>query len=313
MPRSSTASTDVTTTRKARAKALRAKRVAAPKRTQRSRKPREKTPTTPILKWAGGKSRLIGELQSRMPTSFRRYFEPFIGGGALFFRSAPEDAVLGDQNHDLVNVYRCVAWNVEAVIRKLVTLRREHSEERYYEVRDRWNGAGRPLPDIARAATFIYLNKTCYNGLWRVNSKGQFNVPIGRYTEPTIFNREQLHLASSLLQQAQLQSGGYAETVDEARAGDFVYFDPPYQPVNKTSSFTSYTAGSFGEEQQRELADRVRWLDAHGVHVMVSNSDTPLIRKLYAGMRIDTVDCARAINSKAGKRGAVKEVIVTGT
>ncbi len=297
----------------------RVKPAIAPKRTRRSDAPERRigprpaaVPASPILKWAGGKTRLLPELQKRMPKTYRRYFEPFIGGGAMFFRMAPENAVLGDMNLDLVNVYRCVAWNVEAVIRKLVVLRRDHSEERYYEVRERWNGAGRALPDIARAATFIYLNKTCYNGLWRVNSRGAFNVPIGRYTDPQIFDRDQLRAASLLLQQAELHTGGYAETIESARRGDFVYFDPPYQPMSKTSSFTSYTAGAFDEDSQAELADRVQRLDAMGVHVMVSNSDTPLIRKLYKRMRIASVDCARAINSKAKKRGAVKEVIVTG-
>ena len=291
----------------------------APKRTRRADAPerrigprKEQIPTAPILKWAGGKSRLVPELRKRMSTRFRRYFEAFIGGGALFFRTAPENAVLGDMNNDLVNVYRCVAWNVEAVIRKLVVLRRSHSEEHYYETRERWNGAGRALPDIARAATFIYLNKTCYNGLWRVNSRGAFNVPVGRYVNPQIFDREGLRAASALLQRAELRVGSYAESMSDARKGDFVYLDPPYQPASKTASFTSYTTGSFGEDAQAELADHVRRLESMGVHVMVSNSDTPLIRKLYKGMRIDQVDCARAINSKAKKRGAVKEVIVTG-
>ncbi len=284
----------------------------APRRTRRSGERPQPEPTTPIVKWAGGKSRLLAELQKRSPKNYRRYFEPFVGGGALFFRTAPQAAILGDQNPDLINLYRCVAWNVEAVIRKLVTLRRAHCKDHYYKMRERWNGAGRNLPDIARAATFIYLNKTCFNGLWRVNSRGHFNVPMGRYDAPKIFDRAQLRKASVLLRSAKLNVGGYQKTTESARAGDFVYFDPPYQPLSQTASFTSYTSNSFGEDAQAELADYVRHLDRRGIAVLVSNSDTPLTRKLYKGLRVETVSCARAINSKATKRGRVNELLIRG-
>lgn len=279
----------------------------APKRPLRA----AATPVAPIVKWAGGKSKLIDALRARMPERHRRYFEPFVGGGALFFRTAPGDSVLGDQNADLINAYRCVAWNVEAVIRRLASHRRRHSKDHYYKVRETWNGA-RKISDVDRAAAFIYLNKTCFNGLWRVNSKGRFNVPLGRYTNPNICDRAKLRAASRLLQRAKLVAGDYQDCVAGSRSGDLVYFDPPYQPLNTTSSFTAYTAGSFGEDDQRELAELARRLHKGGVHVMVSNSDTRLIRRLYRGFDIRKVDCARAINSVASGRGAVSELIITG-
>lgn len=288
---------------------LKSQSLSAPKTAKRAG-----TDAGPVVKWVGGKTRLLPELLERRPTTFRRYFEPFVGGAAMFFRLNPSDAVLSDCNPDLVNMYRCVAWNVEAVIKRLRAHKRNHSTEHYYETRDRFNSTRGPRQgrtSVERAAAFIYLNKTCYNGLWRVNSRGGFNVPMGRYTDPPICEPTRLRAASRVLQKARLEVGSYADAVADAGAGDFVYFDPPYHPVSPTANFTSYTAGDFGEDDQRELASLVRHLDERGVHVMLSNSDTPFIRKLYRGLRVDTVTCARAINSKASSRGAVNEVIVT--
>lgn len=264
----------------------------------------------PIVKWAGGKTRLLDELAGRAPKRFRRYFEPFIGGGALYFHLAPARAYLTDSNRDLIEMYRCVAEDVEAVIRKLARLRRAHSTESYYRVRERWNQGNR-TDRAARAAAFIYLNKTCYNGLWRVNKRGLFNVPVGRYDDPTIYDPAALRAAAETLQRADLTCGDYAEGVAAAGAGDFVYFDPPYHPLTETASFTSYTAANFGPDDQRRLADLARDLDERGCAVMLSNSDTPFIRELYQGFRIEQVMCARAINSKAGKRGAIAELVIT--
>ena len=286
----------------------------APKRTRariahEARGPGSVKPS-PIVKWAGGKSKLVGELLARAPAQFSRYYEPFVGGGALFFRLAPPSAVLGDKNPDLVGMYRCVASDVEAVLRRLRTHRQRHDADYYYRVRERWNtGAYRPGAD--RAAAFIYLNKTCFNGLWRVNSRGLFNVPAGRYAAPSIYDPDGLRAASAVLRGATLTSGSFADSVQSAGAGDFVYFDPPYHPVTETAKFTSYTAGSFGDKDQQELAELVRDLASRGCHVMVSNSDSPYIRKLYRGFQIDRVMCARAINSVGKKRGHVAEVIVT--
>ena len=198
----------------------------------------------PIVKWAGGKSRLLDELLARSPRRFRRYVEPFLGGAALYFRLAPRFGVLSDCNTDLINMYRCVAWNVEAVIKKLTRLRADHDEEHYYRMRERWNTEGELVADIDRAAAFIYLNKTCYNGLWRVNSRGHFNVPVGRYDEPSIFDPAAMRAASKLLQRAEIAACHFADAAENARASDFLYFDPPYHPISVTAHFTSSTASS---------------------------------------------------------------------
>jgi DNA adenine methylase len=268
-------------------------------------------PAGPIVKWAGGKSKLLDALVSRMPARFGSYFEPFLGGGAMFFRLAPGRAVLADWNEDLMNLYRCVAWKVEDVIQRLEAHREEHDKDYYYAVRERWNAGEKTQSAVERAAAFLYLNKTCYNGLFRVNQKGHFNVPMGRYDEPRICDPAQLRGASRLLRRAELHTGHFADQVADAVAGDFVYFDPPYDPVSRTASFTSYTAGSFGPDAQRELAAVVRALTRRGVHVMVSNSDTPFIRQLYRGLDIEQVAASRAINSRADARGTVNELIIT--
>jgi DNA adenine methylase len=267
---------------------------------------------SPVIKWVGGKTKLLPELTARLPERFGRYFEPFAGGAALFFRVAPERAVLADSNPDLIGLYTCLGRDVAGVIRKLEHHRAAHSEAHYYATRTRWNDRELSWSSADRAATFIYLNKTCFNGLWRVNRSGAFNVPIGRYTDPPICVPDTLRAASTLLGRATLRCGDYRAAVAEARRGDFVYFDPPYDPVTPTASFTSYTADAFGPEHQRALADTARLLVARGCRVMLSNSDTLFIRSLYKGFRIDRVKCARAINSNAAKRGDVDEVIVVG-
>jgi DNA adenine methylase len=267
---------------------------------------------TPIVKWVGGKSKLLPELLARLPARHGRYFEPFAGGAALFFRLAPAAAVLADRNPDLIAVYRAVAGDVDAVIRRLELHRRLHDEKHYYGVRERWNDRGVSWSPVDRAAAFIYLNKTCYNGLWRVNRAGEFNVPVGRYVDPPICAADGLRAAARVLATAELRHGDYHEAVADARAGDLVYFDPPYDPVTDTARFTSYTDGGFGPDDQRALAALARRLVARGCHVLLSNSDTPFVRSLYAGLRIDRVSCPRAINCKAGSRGEVSEVIVIG-
>jgi DNA adenine methylase len=266
----------------------------------------------PIVKWAGGKTRLLDELVARSPRGYRRYFEPFLGGAALFFRLQPRSGILSDSNPDLINMYRCVAWNVEAVIRRLARHRAAHTEEHYYAVRERWNQPGGLAADVDRAAAFIYLNKTCYNGLWRVNSRGRFNVPVGRYEAPSIYDPASLRAASKVLQRAELSTAPFGEAVSAARAGDFVYFDPPYHPISDTARFTSYTSASFGPDDQRQLAEVARGLVRRGATVLISNSDARFVRDLYDGFRIDVVDCARAINSKASARGPQRELLILG-
>lgn len=266
----------------------------------------------PVVKWAGGKTRLLPELTARMPDRFGRYFEPFVGGAALFFRVEPERAVLADANPDLIGLYACLVRDVAGVIRGLSRHRARHSEKHYYATRSRWNDRSRTWTAVDRAATFLYLNKTCFNGLWRVNRSGEFNVPIGRYDDPTIFTPQALRDASALLRRATLFCGDYRRVVERARRRDFVYFDPPYAPATRTTIFTSYTAITFGLDQQRELAATARSLVAAGCRVMLSNSDTPFVRTLYRGFQVERVRCDRSISAGAAGRGAVDEVIVTG-
>jgi DNA adenine methylase len=264
----------------------------------------------PIVKWVGGKTKLLPELLRRAPTSFRRYHEPFAGGAALFFHLAPRAAVLSDTNAELVACYQAVQRNVEGVIEALAQHRDRHSEAYYYAVREGWNGAERPSA-AERAATFIYLNKTCYNGLWRVNSRGLFNVPAGRYVNPGILDAERLRAASAVLASAEISAAPFERVLDEAHRGDWVYFDPPYHPLSATSDFTTYTAEGFGAADQEHLAEVFARLAERGCAVMLSNSDTPFTRRLYARWRIARVLCPRAVNSRADRRGLVGELIVT--
>ena len=266
---------------------------------------------SPVIKWVGGKTKLLPELTARLPDHFGRYYEPFAGGAALFFRVAPAHAVLADSNPDLIGLYTCLTKDVAGVIRKLEHHRTAHSEAHYYTTRTRWNDRERSWTSADRAATFIYLNKTCFNGLWRVNRAGAFNVPIGRYTDPPICVPEALRAASTLLGVAVLRCGDYRAAVADARRGDFVYFDPPYDPVSETALFTSYAAGGFGAADQERLAEVFAKLAERGCAVLLSNSDTPLTRRLYRRWRVDRVLAARAVNSRADRRGAVSEIVVS--
>ncbi len=264
----------------------------------------------PVVKWVGGKTKLLHELVTRAPRTYKRYFEPFVGGGALFFRLAPSAAVLSDSNGELIAFYKAVRDEVDGVIRALTRHRTLHSEAYYYTMRERWNAREQDDP-AQRAAAFLYLNKTCYNGLWRVNSRGAFNVPAGRYENPSILDPDALRMAARTLGRAVLLHRPFERAVKDAEQGDFVYLDPPYHPISETAYFTSYTAGGFDAADQERLAETFRELDERGCAVMLSNSDTPFIRKLYARYQIDRVFCARAINSDGAARGAVPEVIVT--
>jgi DNA adenine methylase len=267
---------------------------------------------SPIIKWVGGKTRLLPELLARFPERIGRYFEPFAGGAALFFRTAPRRAVLSDSNADLIALYTAVQKDVASVIRRLQHHREAHDERHYYAMRENWNQHHQTWSNAERAAAFIYLNKTCFNGLWRVNRAGEFNVPIGRYIDPPICVPDTLRAAHAVLARTELRCGDYQTAVADAARGDFVYFDPPYDPVTPTANFTSYSAIGFGPDDQRALAETARKLVARGCQVMLSNSDTLFIRSIYKGFEIDRVKCARAINSNAAKRGDVDEVIIMG-
>jgi DNA adenine methylase len=265
----------------------------------------------PILKWVGGKTRLWPQLASLLPPNVRelRHVEPFVGGAGVFFRALPHRALLADINTQLMATYRCVQRDVEALIERLFTLERAHSESFYYSVRARYNAT--PIcSSVERCAQFIYLNRTCYNGLHRVNRCGGFNVPIGRYSRPSVVNPLQLRAASRLLQGVQLRTGHFREVLEQAGRGDFVYLDSPYDVAPGSRSFTTYATSPFGPEQQDEQADVFRALDRRGCKLMLSNSDTRANRARYAGYEITEVMAPRSISRDGKHRHAVRELVV---
>jgi DNA adenine methylase len=270
--------------------------------------PRE---AAPFVKWVGGKGRLLSQLRPLLPSGgeHMRHVEPFVGGGALFFSRRPGRALLTDINPTLMATYTAIRDDVEGVIGALRGFAGRHSKESYYQVRERYNRGGR-VTTSTRAAMFIYLNKTCFNGLHRVNRKGEFNVPVGSYKNPRILNQEGLRAASRALDGAKLSYAPFDALLESAKPGDFVYFDPPYEPVSQTASFTSYARDGFSREDQTRLRDVYKALDRRGCKLMLSNSDVPFIRDLYCNFRIDTVAAPRAINCDATKRGKVTELIV---
>jgi len=268
----------------------------------------------PFLKSVGGKTALLPKILPHLPAKIRTYYEPFLGGGAVFFALAAENrfeqAVLGDANEEFVHAYVALVCDVEGVIRALK--KHVYEEQHYYAVR-----AQEPLKlaTSARAARLIYLNKTCFNGLWRVNKKGVFNVPFGRYTNPTICDEEGLRAVAAVFREKDvtLIAQDFAKTVETAHSGDVAYFDPPYWPVSDTANFTAYTAGGFSEEEQERLRNVAKKLITRGVHVVLSNSDTPLVRKLYTGFQIQEVRRSGRVNSVGGKRGSVGELLIWGS
>jgi len=270
--------------------------------------------TSPIVKWVGGKGRLLDKLVQYVPDSYGRYIEPFAGGAALFFRLAPKDAVLADTNKDLVNLYQQVQWDVERVIRLLADYAHIHKHgdaaDMYRLTREAWNEEGREWDPVERAAAFVYLNKTCYNGLWRVNSDGKFNVPMGRYKNPTICDPEGLRAAARALVDVSIRCCDFRDAIASATAGDLVYFDPPYDKLTSTG-FTKYSKGDFNRDDQRDLRDLAIDLSRRGCRVILSNADTPYIRELYAtDFEIERVKCTRPINSRGDGRAAVDELII---
>jgi DNA adenine methylase len=264
----------------------------------------------PFVKWVGGKSQLWAEIQKRIPENYKSYFEPFVGGGAVFFNEQPSRAILIDINYELVNAYQVIRDEVDALIRDLQ--KHEHSEDYFYRIRniDRERAYAKWSP-IKRASRLIYLNKTCYNGLYRVNSKGHFNTPFGRYDTPNFVDEENLRACSAALQGVEILENTFFVTEDLTTKGDFVYFDPPYMPLSKTANFTGYAKDGFSEEKQTVLRDLCVALDRKGVKFMLSNSDVPFIRKLYKAFNLEKVLASRAINSNGSKRGKISEVLIT--
>ncbi len=270
----------------------------------------------PFVKWVGGKRQLLAQFRKLSlypPELFDitkgRYFEPFVGGGAVFFDLLPEKGFLSDLNKELVITYNVIKNNVEELILSL----KKHKNNKDYFLKVRSQVPG-DLYDIDVASRFIFLNRTCFNGMYRVNKNGQFNVPFGKYTKPLICDEDNLRKVSKALQGIDIRHQDYKEVLKKAKKGDFIYFDPPYYPVSKTASFTSYTAESFLDKEQIELRDTFVQLHKRGCFVMLSNSDAPFINKIYSdldGITIHKVDAGRAINSKGSGRGKVKEVLIT--
>jgi len=270
----------------------------------------------PFVKWVGGKRQLLKQFRSMNlypPEKFDvkkgRYFEPFVGGGAVFFDLLPEKGFLSDLNKELVTTYNAIKNDVE----KLIISLKKHKINKEYFLKIRAQDPNK-LKDIDVASRFIYLNRTCFNGLYRVNSKGGFNVPYAGNKNPLICDEDNLRKVSKALQSIDIKHQDYKKVLKKARKGDFIYFDPPYYPINKTSSFTSYTTEGFLDKEQIELRDTVIELNKKGCFVMLSNSDTPFINKIYSGLKgicITKVQAGRMINSKASGRGKISEVLVT--
>jgi DNA adenine methylase len=271
----------------------------------------DRVPAHPFLKWAGGKWSIADRIERLLPHDVRDrvYREPFVGGGAMFFHLQPHRAVLSDSLKDLIETYRVVQLHVEALITRLSRLRDTHSTEQFYQIRTAFNEE-RSAPRVERAAWLIYLNKTCFNGLFRTNREGAFNVPVGRFTNPGILDATTLRLAAAALSDAELVHDTFDHLTAHAEPGDVIYFDPPYVPLSKTSSFCSYADGAFTLRDQARLADVFRALDDRGCLLALSNNDTPEVRRLYEGYDISPIIAPRAISSKASTRGEVTELLI---
>ncbi len=265
-----------------------------------------KVKAKPFVKWAGGKGKLLTQYESYFPKRFHSYLEPFLGGGAVFFHLMPDRAVLSDINEELINAYLVVRDHTEELIQSL----KKHKNEKYYYYKIRGLDPAQLTP-VERASRLIYLNKTCYNGLYRVNRKGKFNVPFGRYKNPMICDKEGLHAASLALKEAEILVRDFGDTtLERAQRGDFIYLDPPYFPLSETSSFTGYAPDGFRATEQKRLARIFKELDTRGCLLMLSNSNIPLIQELYQEFRIIEVYAARAISCKPEGRGKITELLI---
>lgn len=273
----------------------------------------------PFIKWAGGKSQLLPQYERHIPSAFCQYIEPFVGGGAMFFHLQSrgmlhgKKVVLIDQVEELVNCYQVVRGQVEALIAELER-HEPHCQDAdyYYRIRE-WDRRSdyAHRNQVARAGRLIFLNRTCYNGLYRVNRRGQYNVPFGRHRNPTICRSDDLRAASRALEGVTLVAGDFSHCLAHALPGDLVYLDPPYHPLSETAEFTSYTSGGFPVSEQERLASVFRELDRRGCQLLLSNSNTDLVRELYKGYEQIEVQAARPISSRGDGRGAVPELLVT--
>ncbi|MDI6738126.1 MAG: DNA adenine methylase [Nanoarchaeota archaeon] len=264
-----------------------------------------------FVKWAGGKKQLLGQFKNYFPKQINRYLEPFVGGGSVAFsiikNHMPKEIIISDSNEELINAYEVIRDNTGELIEKLKQYKNAHNKDNYYKARDLQPGK---LNKIERAARFIYLNKSCFNGLYRVNSSGKFNVPIGSSKHPAILMEDDLKEISALLQNVTVKALPFENVANYAKTGDFIYLDPPYYPLKKGKSFTTYTKEAFLEKEQEKLSEVFRSLDKKGCKIMLSNSDTDFIKKLYKGYNINTVQASRMINSDATKRGKISELVI---
>ena len=266
----------------------------------------------PVVKWVGGKRQLLPQILPLIPKRMSAYCEPFLGGGAVLFALQPRRALVNDLNQDLITVYRVIKENADALIEHLS--RHENTPEYFYRIRDldRDREAYAALSDVEKASRLLYLNKTCYNGLFRVNASGAFNSPYGHYRRPNIVNEQTIRGVSRYFNSCDITffSEDFAAVLDRVPRGGFVYLDPPYDPVSDTASFTGYNRGGFGREEQVRLKACCDALTARGVRFLLSNSATPFIRELYSSYHVSIVQARRAVNSVASRRGAIEEVLV---
>lgn len=269
----------------------------------------------PFLKWAGGKRQLIPIIKQYIPQRYTQYYEPFVGAGAVLFSLQPSKSVINDTNSELVNCYQVIRDSPDELLTLCLQHEQKNSKEYYYQLRGQDRRPNfQDFSPVERAARIIYLNKTCFNGLFRVNSQGQFNVPYGNYARPAIADPAVIKAVSTFLNQRSVTicEGDFADSVLTAQKGNFIYFDPPYQPISDTSSFTGYSMDGFGSHEQERLKQVCDQLSDRGCHVLVSNSNAPLIRELYSDSRYEIVEvqATRAINSVASKRGKIGELLI---
>lgn len=268
---------------------------------------------TPIVKWVGGKRQLLSEIIPLIPKNISTYVEPFVGGGAIFFELQPKKAIINDYNSELMNVYNTIKNHPEELISELAVHKNNNSPEYYYQIRelDRTEKFSE-MSSIKKAARIIFLNKTCYNGLYRVNAAGQFNSPYGKYKNPNIVNAPAIRAISNYFNKKNItiKNRDYKEVLLGLRKGSFVYFDPPYAPISSSSSFTGYTENGFSLEQQKELKKECDKLTKKKIPFLVSNSDCEFIRDLYKDYTIVTVKARRSINSQSKNRGEINEVLI---
>ena len=268
----------------------------------------------PFTKWTGGKRQLLPVIRELIPKTYNRYFEPFVGGGALFFDLAPKDAVINDFNAELINCYQQIKDNPQELVEILKVQQDYHSKEYYLDLRsaDRDERIDM-MSEVQRAARILYMLRVDFNGLYRVNSKNQFNVPYGRYKNPKIVDEELIFAISVYLNNNQLEikTGDFEKAVLDVQPGDFVYFDPPYIPLSETSAFTSYTHEGFSYDDQVRLRDTFKKLSDAGAYVMLSNSSSFLVEELYRDFNIHYVEATRTNGAKSSSRGKISEIIVT--